>query len=441
MPFVSLRRKLRQSKQSKVVQLFVRRRWAMADIFISYSKKHEHLTQDLARDLEAEGYTTWWDASLLPDNPFFAQTIRSEIAAARVVIVIWAQHSVTSPWVYAEAKEGSEQGKLIQLCDDELDVRMVPMPFTAGNISPVRQRAKIFGALARRGIKPSASAKTDRPLAREDDPIFITISSPMDAALVLLVDPASGQAFAPIGQRVRPGDTLLLIEVMGSHIPVCADCECWINSIIVKEGQTVSKGDALLRVQRSISFPKERSSWPKELPTGKTTTTTIRAPKTGYITLCRDWIVGDSISAGDKIGLLRVPAYYDEVYAPVFENCEEIDITSPTSGVLSKLQTWLVEEGEVVALVDASLEIVRASVLLGDETAVASVGQLNIKVGTLVRKGELLVRLDVTTNYWDGIYYSKREIVAECDSIIQQVLFEERQQVSPEQMLLVLRRL
>ena len=30
----------------------------MADIFISYSKKHADLTEALARDLEAEGYTT-----------------------------------------------------------------------------------------------------------------------------------------------------------------------------------------------------------------------------------------------------------------------------------------------------------------------------------------------------------------------------------------------
>ena len=137
----------------------------MADIFISYSKKHAHLTTELARDLEAEGYTTWWDTSLLPDDPFFPQTIRKEISEAQVVIVIWAERSVTSLWVYAEAKEGAEQDKLIQLCDDALDVRKVPMPFTSGNISPVTQRAKIFVALARRGVKPSGSAKGDPPRA------------------------------------------------------------------------------------------------------------------------------------------------------------------------------------------------------------------------------------------------------------------------------------
>ncbi|MGO9172816.1 MAG: SUMF1/EgtB/PvdO family nonheme iron enzyme [Rhodomicrobium sp.] len=127
----------------------------MADIFISYSKKHAGLTEALARDLEAEGYTTWWDTSLLPDDGFFPQTIRAEIEAAKAVIVIWAEHSVTSKWVWSEAHEGDQNGKLLQLRDETLDPRKVPMPFTSGNVSPVTDRAKIFAALARRSISPS----------------------------------------------------------------------------------------------------------------------------------------------------------------------------------------------------------------------------------------------------------------------------------------------
>ena len=123
----------------------------MADIFISYSKKHAALTEELARDLEAEGYTTWWDTNLLPDDGFFPETIRAEIAAAKAVIVIWAEHSVTSRWVYSEASEGDAHGKLLQVRDEALDPRKVPMPFTSGNITLVKDRAKIFAALARRG--------------------------------------------------------------------------------------------------------------------------------------------------------------------------------------------------------------------------------------------------------------------------------------------------
>jgi hypothetical protein len=131
----------------------------IADIFVSYSKKHAQLTQDLARDLEAENYTTWWDTNLLPDDVFFPQTIRNEIAAAKAVIVIWAEHSVSSRWVYSEATEGDEQGKLLQVRDEALDARLVPMPFKVGNISPVANRAKIFDALARLGVKPSSHSQ------------------------------------------------------------------------------------------------------------------------------------------------------------------------------------------------------------------------------------------------------------------------------------------
>jgi hypothetical protein len=115
--------------------------WAlMADIFISYSRKHAQLTVDLARDLEAEGYTTWWDTSLLPDDVFFPETIRAEIAAAKAVIVIWAEHSITSRWVYSDANEGFKQGKLLQVRDPALGPSKVPVPFNSGNIPPCSSR-------------------------------------------------------------------------------------------------------------------------------------------------------------------------------------------------------------------------------------------------------------------------------------------------------------
>lgn len=127
----------------------------MADIFISYSKRHSRLTEDFARDLEAEGYSTWWDTNLLPDDGFFPETIRTEIESARAVIVIWAEHSVTSRWVYSEAMEGERLGKLLQVRDEALNLHRVPMPFSAGNISPISERSKILMALSRKGVIPS----------------------------------------------------------------------------------------------------------------------------------------------------------------------------------------------------------------------------------------------------------------------------------------------
>jgi hypothetical protein len=42
----------------------------MADIFISYSRDDRALTEALAPDLEACGYTVWWDTGLLSGQHF-----------------------------------------------------------------------------------------------------------------------------------------------------------------------------------------------------------------------------------------------------------------------------------------------------------------------------------------------------------------------------------
>jgi formylglycine-generating enzyme required for sulfatase activity len=87
---------------------------------------------------------------------FFPQTIREEIEAAKAVIVIWAEHSVTSRWVYSEASEGDAHGKLLQVRDVLLEPRKVLLPFTSGNVTLVTDHVKIIAVLQRRGITPSS---------------------------------------------------------------------------------------------------------------------------------------------------------------------------------------------------------------------------------------------------------------------------------------------
>jgi formylglycine-generating enzyme required for sulfatase activity len=172
----------------------------MADIFISYSKKHAQLTEDLARDLEAEGYTTWWDTGLLPDDVFFPETIRAEIAAAKAVIVIWAEHSIASRWVYSEATEGDKQGKLLQVRDAALDPHRAPMPFNSGNIPPVADRAKIFAALARRVIAPSNAPAAPEPL---DPPPFGSTEFEKFGRRVLSEDAGKVRVMVGVAQAAR----------------------------------------------------------------------------------------------------------------------------------------------------------------------------------------------------------------------------------------------
>jgi TIR domain len=46
----------------------------MADVFISYSKAYAEAAEELARDLQAKGFSVWWDTSLAAGDRF-ADTI------------------------------------------------------------------------------------------------------------------------------------------------------------------------------------------------------------------------------------------------------------------------------------------------------------------------------------------------------------------------------
>ena len=126
----------------------------MADIFISYSKKHADLTASLARDLEAAGYTTWWDTSLLPGDEF-PDEIKRQLDASKAVIVIWTESSVMSKWVRAEAALADARKKLITVRDARVDIDEIPLPFNTRHTELVTERTKIFAVLARQGIVPA----------------------------------------------------------------------------------------------------------------------------------------------------------------------------------------------------------------------------------------------------------------------------------------------
>lgn len=118
----------------------------MADIFISYSKRDPQLTINLAKDLEARGYTTWWDTSLLPGDEF-PEKIRQELNKAKAVIVIWTPASIASSWVQAEAFIANNQNKLITLRSSDLDPRSIPLPYNIRHAALVTDYEAIYAAL------------------------------------------------------------------------------------------------------------------------------------------------------------------------------------------------------------------------------------------------------------------------------------------------------
>jgi TIR domain len=85
--------------------------YAVADIFISYSKEHTQPTRDVADYLTREGYSVWWDTNRTAGERF-RDVIDRELDAAKVVIMIRTAHSVASKWVLAEADHADQHAPL-----------------------------------------------------------------------------------------------------------------------------------------------------------------------------------------------------------------------------------------------------------------------------------------------------------------------------------------
>tara|TARA_R110002072_G_scaffold44289_14_gene124034 strand:- start:1137 stop:2036 length:900 start_codon:yes stop_codon:yes gene_type:complete len=84
----------------------------MSDVFISYKTEDRACAAQLADALQARGLTVWWDRNLVGGDSF-RDTIKTELDAADVVIVIWSPRSVESGWVLDEADRAASQKKLL----------------------------------------------------------------------------------------------------------------------------------------------------------------------------------------------------------------------------------------------------------------------------------------------------------------------------------------
>ena len=90
----------------------------MSDIFISYFHHDRPHAEGLARALEAEGLSVWWDRTI-PAGRNFDQVIEEALNAAKVVMVLWSRGSVQSRWVLNEAEEAAARNILVPVFIEE----------------------------------------------------------------------------------------------------------------------------------------------------------------------------------------------------------------------------------------------------------------------------------------------------------------------------------
>jgi formylglycine-generating enzyme required for sulfatase activity len=84
----------------------------VADIFLSYSRADRPKAQQIAKALEQEGFTVWWD-KVLRAGQTYDEVTEGMLRDAKVVIVLWSEVSVKSKWVRAEATLGERSSTVI----------------------------------------------------------------------------------------------------------------------------------------------------------------------------------------------------------------------------------------------------------------------------------------------------------------------------------------
>lgn len=91
------------------------------DIFISYSRKDRERVNFIAKGLEAEGYSVWWDRELRAGEEF-DNVIDKHIKQSKAIVVVWSETSINSNWVKEEAEDGVGENKLVPVLVDEVTI-------------------------------------------------------------------------------------------------------------------------------------------------------------------------------------------------------------------------------------------------------------------------------------------------------------------------------
>lgn len=131
----------------------------MADLFISYARKDRSLAESLASQLDAQGFSTWWDASLSA-GANFSREIQSQIDQSQAVLVIWTENSVCSDWVLAEVQRAYSREKLICIKNNALAVHNIPLPYNMLHCIGIEQTDDLLESLQKRSINPSFPEKS-----------------------------------------------------------------------------------------------------------------------------------------------------------------------------------------------------------------------------------------------------------------------------------------
>jgi TRAP-type C4-dicarboxylate transport system permease small subunit len=155
----------------------------VAQIFISYSHQDLRQARSIATELEARGWSVWWDPEIRSGESFIV-LINREISAASCVVVLWSKNSVTSRWVMEEAHNALTRDIICPVMvepDSQLPVGFATIKYVplwewrgdapVGGFDPlVDELERIVGAPARPARRETSVAAPDAVEASEPAP-------------------------------------------------------------------------------------------------------------------------------------------------------------------------------------------------------------------------------------------------------------------------------
>ena len=145
--------------------------------------------------------------------------------------------------------EGSSLTEL-EIEEDDFSLRLskqVEGPEVVHMAPPMMDMPGMMGAAPAAAAMPEAAQEAKADSAEETDEAYIT--SPIVGVFYSAPAP-DAPAFVRVGDRVRKGETVCILEAMKLMNEIPADWDCEIESVLVSNEQKVEYGQPLFRVKK-----------------------------------------------------------------------------------------------------------------------------------------------------------------------------------------------
>jgi tetratricopeptide (TPR) repeat protein len=186
----------------------------MPKVFLSYAREDLTRARSVAQALEKAGHSVWWDRHIA-GGAQYSKEIERALNAADVVVVLWSERSIESPWVRDEAANGRDRGCLVPVClegcEPPLGFRQFQtIDLPAGRIGRARRDA-LLGA-----VDALIGEDQEAPPERADDAGRKRAMLPsqwISAGLVLMALTAIVSLWRP---WVRDGELVIAVAPVGT---------------------------------------------------------------------------------------------------------------------------------------------------------------------------------------------------------------------------------